>query len=234
MKYDPYRPSKVPFIRLLAKQELKKELDRKRLREELIDFRKGNKEKNYSDDITAYSNLKKRGLNNLDLYKKVYGHRYAKKNVFGKLDCYCEKKLFDKMDYINELAEKKLNNKKSFIKKIFQKYYIPLFLFSLLPLLGSIFPTLFDGKNQAIIQVCKEDHSSSDGQCNNTVTWFHDNEIFRAFEEINFILFYNIVPIIVILVIIYILLKGIKYERLKSGKDKMSLKQYYRLCKSIL
>ncbi|KMZ76637.1 hypothetical protein PVIIG_06276 [Plasmodium vivax India VII] len=233
MKYEQYRPLNGRFIRLLAKQELKKELDRKRLRDELTDFRKGNKKKNYSDDISAYSNLKKRGLNNLDLYKKVYNHRYAKNNVFGKLDCYCEKKLFDKIDYINELAEKKLNNKKSFMKKIFQKYFISLFFFSLLPLLGFIFPILFAGGKDAIIKVCKKTHESSGSGCDTNEAMFHENSIFWAFEEINFILFHFIVPIIVILVIIYILLKFIKYERLKSGKDKMSAKQYCRLCKSI-
>ncbi|EDL42696.1 variable surface protein Vir35, putative [Plasmodium vivax] len=235
MKYEKYGALNVRFIRLLAKQELKKELYHKRLREDLSYVRKGNKEKNYSDDISAYTNLKKRGLNNLDLYKKVYNHRYAKKNVFGKLDCYCEKKLFDKIDYINELAEKKWNNKKSFIKKIFQKYFIPLFFFSLLPLLGSIFIILFDGKDKAIIKVCNKSHTgTADGKCDNADAWFHVNDTFRAFEEINYILFYYIVPIIVILVIIYILLKLIKYERLKTGKDKMSVKQYCRLCKSIL
>ncbi|KMZ96393.1 hypothetical protein PVNG_06304 [Plasmodium vivax North Korean] len=232
MKYEQYRASNVRFIRLLAKQELKKKLDRKRLRDELTDFRNGIKEKNYSDDISAYSDLKKRGLNNLDLYKKVYSHRYAKKNVFGKLDCYCEKKLFDKIDYINELAEKKWNNKKSFIKKILQKYFIPLFLFSLLPLLGSIFIILFDGKDKAIIKVCTKIHSN--GECDTQEAMFHVNDTFKAFEKINYILFYYIVPSIVILVILYILLELIKYERLKSGKDKMSVKQYCRLCKSIL
>ncbi|KMZ84211.1 hypothetical protein PVBG_02438 [Plasmodium vivax Brazil I] len=234
MKNEQYNALNVNFIRLLAKYELKKKLDHKSLREELTDFRKGNKEKNYSDDLTAYSNLKKRGLNNLDLYKKVYNHRYAKKNIFGKLDCYCEKKLFDKIDYINELAEKKWNNKKSFIKKILQKYFIPLFLFSLLPLLGSIFIILFDGEDKAIIQVCKKNHGGSENPCDTSDAMFHENDIFWAFEKINYILFYYIVPIIVIVVIIYILLKLIKYERLKSGKNKMSLKEYYRLCKNIL
>ncbi|KMZ95124.1 hypothetical protein PVMG_05953 [Plasmodium vivax Mauritania I] len=233
MKYEEYRPLNGRFIRLLAKQELRKKLDRKRLRDELTDFRNGNKVKNYSDDISAYSNLKKRGLNNLDLYKKVYNHRYAKKNVFGKLDCYCEKKLFDKIDYINELAEKKWNNKKSFIKEILKKYFIPLFLFSLLPLLGSIFIILFDGKEDALIKGCNKNHTTASGVCDNTNAMFHDNSIFRAFEKTNYILFYYIVPSIVILVIFYILLKLIKYERLKSGKDKMSAKQYCRLCKSI-
>ncbi|KMZ94946.1 hypothetical protein PVMG_06117 [Plasmodium vivax Mauritania I] len=233
MKNEQYNALNVNFIRLLAKYELKKKLDHKRLREELTDFRKGNKEKNYSDDLTAYSNLKKRGLNNLDLYKKVYNHRYAKKNIFGKLDCYCEKKLFDKIDYINELAEKKWNNKKSFIKKVLKKYFIPLFLFSLLPLLGSIFPILFDGGKDAIIKGCQKVHSNPSTDCSLSDVMFHANDIFWASEKVNFILFFIIVPIIVILVIVYILLKVIKYERLKSGKDKMSVKQYFNLCKNI-
>ncbi|KMZ88747.1 hypothetical protein PVBG_05693 [Plasmodium vivax Brazil I] len=43
-----------------------------------------------------------------------------------------------------------------------------------------------------------------------------------------------IAVIIVLCVVLYILIKVIKYKKLKSGRDKMSLKEYYRFTKSLL
>ncbi|KMZ77125.1 hypothetical protein PVIIG_06357 [Plasmodium vivax India VII] len=103
--------------RLLAKHDFQKKLTEKKLTEKHLD---GGKHKNISnriDEESKYRIIKGEILNDLDEYKKKYKNRQSKRKGLGKLDSYCEKKVFDKFDYIYELAEKLKNDEKAFKKK---------------------------------------------------------------------------------------------------------------------
>ncbi|KMZ96414.1 hypothetical protein PVNG_06357 [Plasmodium vivax North Korean] len=219
------------FRRSLAKHEFKKNLDNSRLRENLPDYRnhRGTKK---DEVISSYGQLNRVRLNDLDNYMKGYNKRYYKKKGLAKLDCYCEKKIFDKIDYINKLAEKMQNNKKSYKKKIYNKFVFKFILFAFSPLLGLIFPILFGGDKEnknPIINWCKTEHPS--GQ---TCTYYpvvHANQqAYDAVKYINNVVSYLLLTI-VIFVVIYAFIKLIKYEKLKAGKGKMKAKEYYRFCK---
>ncbi|KMZ88857.1 hypothetical protein PVBG_05965, partial [Plasmodium vivax Brazil I] len=84
---------------------------------------------NVSNARSTYRNLKKGDLNEFELYKKKYNHRYKNKKGLKKIDCYWENKIFDKFEYVNNLTEKTQNSKKRFIKIILNKYTIFLTLF---------------------------------------------------------------------------------------------------------
>ncbi|EDL42578.1 variable surface protein Vir35, putative, partial [Plasmodium vivax] len=122
--YNGKRSSYIIFQRSLARHVAQKEFNRSNIRNKLLENNSHNNVKCTSDDLTKYSQLKKKELNDLDLYKKLYKHRYSKKNILGKLDCYCEKKIFDKYDQIHDLAEKLQNDKKTFKKKGKQKFLV--------------------------------------------------------------------------------------------------------------
>ncbi|KMZ96487.1 hypothetical protein PVNG_05840 [Plasmodium vivax North Korean] len=251
--------SDIQFHRSLAKHIPKKKLYNTTLKENLSDVKGSQKIKyladelsaypqsqksvlkNLEDDITTYSKLKKRGLNNLDLYKKNYKHRYAKKNFFTKIDCYCEKKIFDKFDHINGLAVKYQNNKKRFKKIIFKKYGIGLILFTLIPLFGIIIPiylheTYIKKKLAPITEGFSEGYEISNKK-NIHFNGFKVTDAIRLdtcmfMKTLNSALM-SVSIIIVLIVFIYILIKVLKYERLKLGKDKMCAKEYYYFCKDI-
>ncbi|KMZ82465.1 hypothetical protein PVIIG_06228 [Plasmodium vivax India VII] len=217
------------FRRSLAKHEFKKNLDNSRLRENLPDYRnhRGTKK---DEVISSYGQLNRVRLNDLDNYMKGYNKRYYKKKGLAKLDCYCEKKIFDKIDYINKLAEKMQNNKKSYKKKIYNKFVFKFILFALSPLLGLIFPILFGGdeNDKPIINWCKKSHNVQTCDLNPAV--HATKEVGEAVKYMNYVIFYLLLTI-VIFVITYAFIKLIKYEKLKAGKGKMKAKEYYRFCK---
>ncbi|KMZ88773.1 hypothetical protein PVBG_05865, partial [Plasmodium vivax Brazil I] len=140
--YNVERRSDLIFQRSLANLVPKKDFSRSSVRNKLLENNSRNNVKCTLDDLAKYLQLKKKGLNDLDLYKKLYKHRYSKKNILGKLDCYCEKKIFDKYDQIHDLAEKLQNDKKTFKKKVNKIFGIRLILFGLIPVLELIIPLL--------------------------------------------------------------------------------------------
>ncbi|VVA00101.1 Plasmodium exported protein, unknown function [Plasmodium vivax] len=155
--YDIERRSNIRFLRSLAKIVPKKEFDRSRKGAKLLERDPYSNVKCTSDDLSKYAHLKKKGLNDLDLYRKNYKQRYSKKNVLGKMDCYCEQKIFEKYDRIYELAEKLKNDIKSFNKKILKKYGVRIIILGLLPFLGFVFNILFaGGRNNALINLCNK------------------------------------------------------------------------------
>ncbi|KMZ94664.1 hypothetical protein PVMG_02553 [Plasmodium vivax Mauritania I] len=233
--YSVEKKSVIGFQRSLAKNVPKKELDRSRKGPKLLERDPYSNIKCTSDDLSKYTQLKKKGLNNLDLYKKLYKHRYSKKNVLGKFDCYCEKKIFDKFDYINELKEKLRHDKKSFNKNLNKIFDIPLILFGLFPLIGFIIP-LLKIKNYEIIQGCFSDCKDKKHYEGEDVSKPHLNDKSNklsisesAWNTITYVdlAFTCIAVVIVVCVVLYIFLKMLKYKKLKAGKDKMSLKEYY-------
>ncbi|KMZ79366.1 hypothetical protein PVIIG_05997 [Plasmodium vivax India VII] len=230
--------------RLLAKHEVQNEAYQTGIKKQYSGKGMYNLEKNGIEDIGPYSQLKKGGLSDLDAYKKRYKNRYSKKNALAKLECYCEKKVFDKIDYAYNLAEIMKSDEKSYKKKIYHKYGYGLIIFSLIPVLGLIIPLLFN-KNFKIIERCFKrcDDDSHKKTVLGSTNKVHDDENYpkALIEEdtwniittVNDVFLY-LSFIIVLLVVIYILIKVIKYERLKAGKGKIKGKDYYRFCKNIL
>ncbi|KMZ86073.1 hypothetical protein PVBG_05472 [Plasmodium vivax Brazil I] len=221
------------FGRLLAKHEFKKNLDNSILREKLPDYRNYKGKKN--EEVTPkYGDLKGSGFNDLDVYRKGYKRRYTKKKGLAKLYCYYENKIFNKIDYINNIAQNVQNNKISFIKSILNKYTIRFLLLAILPFVGVIIPQLFGGKERVLPVFwgtdCDHQKDNATNKCKN---FYHiPDEASYAIGCLNWIISYTLL-MIVIFVVIYTFIKLIKYEKLKSGKGKMGVKAYCRFAKDV-
>ncbi|SCO65059.1 Plasmodium exported protein, unknown function [Plasmodium vivax] len=228
------------FSRLLAKQGFQKELKRHIQREYLSDNIMNNNVKNVLEHTSTYGQLNK-SKNDLDLYMRGYKRRYSKKSGLGKLDCYCEKKVFHKIEDIDKLIEKMQNDKKLLKKKLCQKFGIRFILFSLIPVFGLIIPLLHNDYFQ-LIPNCFDDCQYSDHNKNSVGEYAHKDEDFPRNSlnkdtwytiEIVDLVLYCITSFIVLSVFIYIFIKFIKYQRLKACRSKMSIKEYCKFCKSI-
>ncbi|SCA81963.1 Plasmodium exported protein, unknown function, partial [Plasmodium vivax] len=234
--------------RLLSQYEFKKKLNHSSLSENVPGHSKFKDIKN--DKYTStYGDLKKGKANELDAYKKKYKYRYGKKKGLAKLDCYFEKKVFDKIENVYDLADKFADDKKSYKKEIFRKHGKVLITFALLPLLGLVIPGFFSKFNPLTANWCLSNCvSKHDGDNSNYFTTeqesqnFHQQQgLFMAsinqdtwniITTVNSVVTYLLI-ILFLIVIIYILTKVIKYEKLKSCKGKMSVKEHYRFCKSL-
>ncbi|VUZ98020.1 Plasmodium exported protein, unknown function [Plasmodium vivax] len=200
------------FNRLLAKHDIQYELPYGNLREKL------------SDDISIYGKIRKKKPDNLEAYINDYKRRYRKKKGLFKLDCYCEKKIFDKFHYIKELSEKVHNDKKSFKKIFFKKYGIGLILFFLIPALGFIYYILYGVKDwgDGVFPICRENGHAEDesniGTCKNCQKLIFKGHI-KDMEILNAIFLFTMI-IIILIFTIYLTIKLIKYEKLKAGKRK--------------
>ncbi|SCO70730.1 Plasmodium exported protein, unknown function, partial [Plasmodium vivax] len=228
--------------RLLAKHEMQRDAYQTGIKKQYSGKGMHNHTKNDTEGIGPYSHLKKGGLSDLDAYKKSYKKRYSKKNALAKLECYCEKKVFDKIDYTYNLAEKMKSDEKSYKKKIYHKYGYGLIIFSLVPVLGLIIPLLFNNKFPIIdrcFESCRDEKHKKTG---GTGGYEHNNDdhplalieknTWDIITTVNDVFLY-LSFITVLFVVIYILIKVVKYERLKAGKGKIKGKDYYRFCKSI-
>ncbi|KMZ94943.1 hypothetical protein PVMG_06114 [Plasmodium vivax Mauritania I] len=234
--------SDIRFHRLLAKQVPKNELSHSSVKnKKILENHSYNNVKCTSDDLSKYTQLKKRGLNDLNLYKKLYKHRSSKKNILGKFDCYCEKKIFDKFDHMLNLSEKMNTDKKRLKSFVFKKCGIVPIIIVLLLLLGLIYPILRCGDNP-ILKICAHGCDKHNDPSVSTGKSDHFNKIHKSFfgkdtlemiEKIYEVLIY-VVPLIFLMILLYIFIKILKYQKLKSGRDKMSLKQYYNFTKSLL
>ncbi|SCA83691.1 Plasmodium exported protein, unknown function [Plasmodium vivax] len=231
----------ISYNRLLAKYEVKKDTYQAGIKKQYTGKGMYNNAKNNIEGIGPYSHLKKDGLSDLDAYKKSYKKRYSKKNALAKLECYYEKKVFDKIDYIYNQAEKMKCDKKSYKKKMYHKYGYGFIIFSLVPVLGLIIPLLFNKNFQIIDRCfprCTEDSHMKVVNSNNK----HDDETYplasisednwKIITTVNDVFLY-LSTIIVLFVVIYILIKVIKYERLKAGRGKMNRKEYFDFCKKV-
>ncbi|SCA82216.1 Plasmodium exported protein, unknown function [Plasmodium vivax] len=237
MKYIQKGSYNTNFNRLLSKHVVQKGLNHSSIKGK-FPYDTGNKTvKNNEDTNSTYACLNRKGLDNLDSYRKRYKDRYSKKKGLAKLDCYFEKKAFDKFNYIDNLAQKLQYDKKTIIKKIFIKYFIRFILLALLPFLGLIFPHILHGDKaeDRIFKWCGYDdagHNIATLPCDKGGYYHFSVDIINAIHCLNFIISY-ILLILVISVIIYTFVKAIKYEKIKSGKGKMNAKEYYHFCKDI-
>ncbi|KMZ92849.1 hypothetical protein PVMG_01435 [Plasmodium vivax Mauritania I] len=172
---------------------------------------------------------------------KSYKDRYMKKKGLSKLDCYCENKVFSKFCHIRDIAEKMQNDTKRSKRFFLKKYGISLIIFALIPALALIIPILFGpGKGKpGLLGLCdtghivtnKQEHKAHPANCD--TKWIYDYR--KSIDYVGYALkLYSFIMIsIVILFIIYILIKIIKYEKIKAGKGKMNIKEYCRFCKDI-
>ncbi|SCO70966.1 Plasmodium exported protein, unknown function, partial [Plasmodium vivax] len=224
--------------RSLAKHEIQRNLKYQSNRENLYDINV-NKNMKGHDNKPTYEYLKK-GLNDLESYKKDYNSRYDKKKGLAKLDCYYEKKVFDKIDEIYELSRKVNNSKKALKKKMYKKFGYRHIFISSLPLFGLILHVLFS-ENGPFKKYCPSDCGNNHNITSQTdIKKIHTQaglKLAKLDTQTTGILLvlhdllYIILSVSVISATIFILIKIVKYERLKAGKGKMNMKEYCKFCK---
>ncbi|KMZ83374.1 hypothetical protein PVBG_06230 [Plasmodium vivax Brazil I] len=232
--YEHDKILNMNFTRLLARHEQNREFEPTSLREKLSERSIYKNERNAYDNISAYSRVNTKASNNIDVYMKNYKHRYEKKKGVSKLDCYCEKKIFDNINYINDLSEKLHNNKKLYNNIILKKYVIRFILLSSFPMLGIIIPILFVGdKGEQVIPHCFAINHDAYAKGGKSCTLPNiSGNIIGPIVFFNTLIFY-ILSIINILLVIYTFIKYIKYEKIKCGKGKMNRNEYIHFCKEV-
>ncbi|SCA81738.1 Plasmodium exported protein, unknown function, partial [Plasmodium vivax] len=222
--------------RLLANHEYQNEMPTRGIQYKASYNRDNYKLEKGKGNNNTFQKLKQGRSNYVDDYLKSYKYRYSKKKGLSKLDCYCEKKVLDKIHGLYGIGEKLMNEKKSFKKFFFKKYGIGFIFFALIPSLGLIHPILFGVDNwwDAIIKFCGTTTHNSDetlGGCEKRHEYKWKPYIDYIYPALMVFTFTMI--IIILLFVFYTLIKVVKYERLKSGKDKMSLKEYCRFSKDV-
>ncbi|SCA60823.1 Plasmodium exported protein, unknown function [Plasmodium vivax] len=230
-KYKNNKILNVKFCRLLARYEQKRELRDTRFKDKLPDRDLHKNKRNVSDHIPTYSEVRSKASNNFDVYMKGYKDRYMKKKGLSKLDCYYENKVFGKINHIRDIAEKMHNDKKRWKKFFLKKYGIVLMLFALIPAIGLIFPILFGGGEMpGIYGFCKISNHFNSSTKQHTETagndcpkkWLYESkDTINIGGYISYIYMFTM-SITVLLFVSYILIKFIKYERIKAEKCKMN------------
>ncbi|VUZ95047.1 Plasmodium exported protein, unknown function [Plasmodium vivax] len=224
------------FNRLLAKHDRQRELKYSRQGAQLANDIINKNTRNVLKDTPSYVQLSKKGKTGLDVYMNEYKRRYRKKKGLSKLECYCEKKVLDKLHGLYAAGEKLKNEKKSLKNFFLKKYGIGLILFALMPAVSLIYYILFGAGSwwDAIIKFCGTASHISD----ETLSGCQNRHEYKWKPYIDYIhpalmVFTFTMIIIILLFVFYTLIKVVKYEKLKSGKDKMSLKEYLRFSKDV-
>ncbi|VVA00195.1 Plasmodium exported protein, unknown function [Plasmodium vivax] len=138
----------IEAYRLLAKQDLKMGLYDKNLEDNLLKHSDNGilKFDNYGSSV--YDKLQKSCSNGLKIYKKQFKHKYSRKKGLKRLDCYCEKKIFDMIDILGEQPVGTSGNNIKLKKNIVRKLGIRAILMCLVPLIGIILPILDEIKKK--------------------------------------------------------------------------------------
>ncbi|SCA59575.1 Plasmodium exported protein (PHIST), unknown function [Plasmodium vivax] len=168
------------------------------------------------EGLSPYAKLKEDFSDNYRTYMKVLKRKYPKKKGFKKLNCYCEEKIFNTIENFDKISDSMNCSKRNFIKILLEKY--PLFLISFFFFIsfGNIIPILN-------LYQCKDSNNKD------VIIWKCLNispSPFRIYS-----LFHLISWIIIIFAIIYTLLKIVKYDGIKAGRNKMKPKEYLSLIK---
>ncbi|SCO70969.1 Protein of unknown function, putative [Plasmodium vivax] len=238
--YEHGKILNITHYRLLAKHDLNRKLGYAGTNAQLLRDSIGKSKEKVTNNISISSQINKKESNNFDTYMKNYKRRYEKNKGLYKLDCYCEKKVFDNLNYIQKLSEKMRSDKKGFKKKIRKKYGIGFIILILLPALGLIYYILFGfGEGlRGVFEICRDrEHYNTTARSHintgcarlNIYEW---NTTLANIKITNLIFIFTIITIFLLL-FIYMLTKIIKYEKLKAGKGKMNRKEYICFCKEI-
>ncbi|KMZ83293.1 hypothetical protein PVBG_06062 [Plasmodium vivax Brazil I] len=213
------------FQRSLTEHEFQEQYDYQNMNDELLDKEANNNEEYGIYYVSPYEQLSKRASNNIGVLQRNYKNRFGKKKGLAKLDHYFEKKLFYKFDNIYKLAKKMSNDKKIKEKNIYNKYLNRFTLYYLLSLPGIII-VIFHlmGMLHINTSLCEDIAKNKHEAC---------KLFFEYIGYVNIIIL-SISYIIFISVFIYGFIKIIKYERIKSIKGKMSLKEYCNFCKEVI
>ncbi|SCA83646.1 Protein of unknown function, putative, partial [Plasmodium vivax] len=132
----------IAAYRLLAERDLKKGIYDKKLEDNLLKHRDNGILKIDNYDSFVYEKLQKSCSNDLKIYKKQFKSKYAKRKGLKKLDCYCEKKIFDMIDILGEQPVGTSSNNIKLKKNIVRKWGIRFIVMCLIPLIGIILPIL--------------------------------------------------------------------------------------------
>ncbi|KNA02386.1 hypothetical protein PVNG_01540 [Plasmodium vivax North Korean] len=210
--------------RLLAKHGYQSKLPTRELQNKLSHNRDNYKFEKGKVKNNTFQQLKEGRSNNVDEYLKSYKYRYSKKKKLSKLDCYCEKKVLDKIHGLYGVRDKLRNEKKSFKNFFLKKYGICLILFALIPALGFIYPILFgiDKWWDGILEFCTNNTSHNNAEAAKECNKIHKYNWETPLGYMNqaFMVFTFTMIIIVLIFVFYTLIKVAKYEKLKSGKIK--------------
>ncbi|KMZ87861.1 hypothetical protein PVBG_05798 [Plasmodium vivax Brazil I] len=217
MKFKHDRTSNKSFNRLLTIQEYKEELDDLNLGGNLVDYKTSPNMNNEEDATSTYGYLKRRKPINLLSYKKDYEHRYYRKKGLAKLDCYCENKLFQRIDELYNLVDTRKKDKSSFSKALIKKYRMHICFTIFIYALGAL---IFI--SDIILYILG---NKTNGSISSEV-------IKQLIKTVGDMLVY-VFPTILSLVIIYISIKLLQYESLKAGRGKMNIKEYFKYCKEV-
>ncbi|GAW84651.1 variable surface protein [Plasmodium gonderi] len=204
--------NKYEDIILEEKRDIKEKYEKKALEKKEIKEKK--KEEKIEKKKQKLANLK-----DLDTYMNEYNDRYDKRMGLGKLDCLCEKKIFNQIDNVYKLAHSPNKNNRLFKKALFKKYGMKIFLTNFFYLIAAVI---------GIIQILNR-HEIILKKYEDTVYQELNKHLIPILGDI----FVYVIPFILTLAIIYIFIKIEKYERLKARKGYMSAKEYYHFCKDI-
>ncbi|KMZ95178.1 hypothetical protein PVMG_05096 [Plasmodium vivax Mauritania I] len=200
--------------RSLAKSKQENELGNIRPNHKTSNYGGNNKlsyiNDNNNNNNNSYESIKRGRTNHMEAYLKNYNSKYTKEKGIKKLDCYYEKKLFKLLHKISKLAEQKNISKGRIKRIIFTRYGSLLFIISLIPLLALAIPV--DKWKVHSIEKCEAKQNGASykidhGKCTDTL--IEDNSYRLVFISIS--------TIIILLFIIYIFIKIMKYNRIKSG-----------------
>ncbi|GAW84413.1 variable surface protein [Plasmodium gonderi] len=173
--------------------------------------------KQREEDMLKYKEINKHGINDLDTYMKYYKQRYYSRKGLGKFDNYCEKYIFDNVNKIDKIAESSYNENERLKKKICVRYGLYGTVFCLFHLSALIYP---------LTSKIKKNDTPSHLLYITLGIPFYDYQIYGTFIII--------LSILLLVSIIYIMIKIVKYERLKSRKYIMNFKKYCAFCKEYL
>ncbi|SCO70727.1 Plasmodium exported protein, unknown function [Plasmodium vivax] len=209
-------PDKIT-LRILAKHDLRMESDYIDIKSGSSEFVDNEKIKNVEDGVSIYERMQKNYSKKFAENKKLHKNKYAKKKGISKLDCYCEEKIFNRIDEMKKLAKNMGNDKNNFKNILHKKYGFKFTLSCLFPYIGIIISSIYGA------------FSSESNQGSFVLGTLNIPE--QAAQSVVGILI--ILNFIILSVIFYIIIKFIKYEKLKAGKGKMGPKEYYYFCKDL-
>ncbi|VUZ99903.1 Plasmodium exported protein, unknown function [Plasmodium vivax] len=166
--------------------------------------------------LTTYAKLKEDYSDNYRTYMRVLKRKYPKKKGLKKLDCYCEEKVFNTIENFDKITDSMICRKRNFMKVLIKKYGLYLISLFFFISFGSIIPILdlypYEKKESMYVSI-----------------WVSKDIPTSPF--LTYSVSYLILLIIIVFSIIYTLLKIVKYDAIKVGKNKMKPKEYLSFIK---